>query len=253
MKHYVYRIDDPITKEFYFGSRSCTVNVNEDNYMGSYVSWNPVNKSVLIKTILKSNFRKRETAIKYEVKLIKENIDNLLNRNYHIPGTGFHTVGLTHDTTIEHRKKLSEAAKLQWKRMNDIERTNLIRKRTRKGESHWAYGTKLSEERKEMLRGKKHSDETRIKMSKSHTGYIKSDTHKKNLSISLSGKSKSKSHIEKLKEVHCIPVNQYDLNGKFIREWKSQTEIKQTLKINHVGTCCKGKCKTAGGYIWKYK
>lgn len=104
MKHYVYRLDDPITGEFYIGSRSCKVNIENDKYMGSYKSWKPQDKTRLVKTILKSNFRKRETCTKYEAKLIKENIDNPLNRNYALPNNKFHNLG--RKLSKEHIEKL---------------------------------------------------------------------------------------------------------------------------------------------------
>jgi len=109
MKHYVYRLDDPITKEFYIGSRSCLCDIKDDKYMGSYSTWKPENKSKIVKTILKSNFRKRETAIRYEAILIKEYINDDLNRNYHIPNEGFHTTGTQHTSeTIEKILKARE-------------------------------------------------------------------------------------------------------------------------------------------------
>lgn len=51
-------------------------------------------------------------------------------------------------------------------------------------------------------------------------------------------------------------VLQYSLDGKFIREWSSAIEAARGLrmKINAgIGEVCKGKKKTAGGFIWKYK
>ena len=49
-------------------------------------------------------------------------------------------------------------------------------------------------------------------------------------------------------------VNQYDLKGNFIRTWDSILIAKNELNIgNHISECCKGKRKTAGGFIWKYK
>lgn len=48
-----------------------------------------------------------------------------------------------------------------------------------------------------------------------------------------------------------IPVEQYDINNKFIRRFDSQSEVKKTLGIN-IGSVLCGKTKTAGGYIWKY-
>jgi len=49
-------------------------------------------------------------------------------------------------------------------------------------------------------------------------------------------------------------INQYDLNGNFIKEFKSAKEIQETLGIvaHHIGNCCLGYSKTSHGYIWKY-
>lgn len=50
-------------------------------------------------------------------------------------------------------------------------------------------------------------------------------------------------------------VNQYDINGKFIKKWISIKEAERQLKIrnSHICECCKNKCKTAGGFIWRYE
>lgn len=54
-------------------------------------------------------------------------------------------------------------------------------------------------------------------------------------------------------------VNQYDLNYNFIRKWESATEAAKNITKSKVSTscskiimCCKGKIKTAYGYVWKY-
>ena len=49
-------------------------------------------------------------------------------------------------------------------------------------------------------------------------------------------------------------VIQYDLQGIFIKKWDCIIDIKEQLKINgsNIGECCKGRRKTAGGYIWRY-
>lgn len=51
------------------------------------------------------------------------------------------------------------------------------------------------------------------------------------------------------------PVIQYDLNFKKIREWGSQLKASKETQINnrHISSCCNGKRKTAGGYIWRFK
>jgi group I intron endonuclease len=52
-----------------------------------------------------------------------------------------------------------------------------------------------------------------------------------------------------------ITVIQKSKNGNFIQEWDSFTEIERVLKYptSNISTCCKGKQKTAYGYIWEYK
>lgn len=50
-------------------------------------------------------------------------------------------------------------------------------------------------------------------------------------------------------------VYQCDLDGTVIKIWKSMQEVQNVLGIfkTNVSACCKGKVKTAGGFIWKYK
>lgn len=64
------------------------------------------------------------------------------------------------------------------------------------------------------------------------------------------------------REKHGQPVNQYDLKGNYIRTFPSiknavvELGVLKTEKdrgcISHVSDVCKGKRKTAYGYIWKY-
>ena len=54
----------------------------------------------------------------------------------------------------------------------------------------------------------------------------------------------------------CV-VLQYDKEGNFIREWATMSEAEEYYNKNRISTnissCCRNKCKTAYGYIWKYK
>lgn len=54
---------------------------------------------------------------------------------------------------------------------------------------------------------------------------------------------------------HNTAVIQYDKAGNQIAEYKSAKEAYRQTGINDttIGLVCKGKGKTAGGYIWKYK
>ena len=48
------------------------------------------------------------------------------------------------------------------------------------------------------------------------------------------------------------PILQYDLNGNFIKEWPSATDVGKEANDN-ICKCLKGRQKTAYGYVWKYK
>lgn len=50
-------------------------------------------------------------------------------------------------------------------------------------------------------------------------------------------------------------VNQYDLNGVFIKTWDSIIRIKDECGYcdGFISQCCKGKYKQAYGYLWKYE
>lgn len=52
-----------------------------------------------------------------------------------------------------------------------------------------------------------------------------------------------------------IPVIQYSKDGELIREYAGIREAERVTGINqgNISKACKGKYKSAGGYIWKYK
>jgi hypothetical protein len=47
-------------------------------------------------------------------------------------------------------------------------------------------------------------------------------------------------------------IEQYDLQNNFIKEWPSIAEAERQIG-GDIQACCKGKQKTAGGFIWKIK
>ena len=59
-------------------------------------------------------------------------------------------------------------------------------------------------------------------------------------------------HNEKVSNSRKKPILQYDLDGNFIREWKCAADVGKEVQANIVN-CLKGRCKTAYGFIWKYK
>ncbi len=48
-------------------------------------------------------------------------------------------------------------------------------------------------------------------------------------------------------------VNQYDLQGNFIRTWDSMSDVQRELKIlrSNISLCCKGIYTQSGNYIWR--
>ena len=60
--------------------------------------------------------------------------------------------------------------------------------------------------------------------------------------------------IERITKRRSKTVLQYDLEGNFIREWKSTAECgRNGFNQAHVAACCQGKLKKHKDSIWRYK
>lgn len=101
------------------------------------------------------------------------------------------------------------------------QKAGLRKRRSYAGENNPNFGKSHSQETKEIIRktnlGRKQSVSTRLKKA--------------------------------------IPINQYDLDGNFIKTWSlGATEVMKKLSIDKssIGRCCKGKKHTAGGFRWSY-
>jgi len=118
----------------------------------------------------------------------------------------------------------------------------------------------------ESRKGYKQSKETCDKRRASMKGKKRGPNHK--ISIAKKGKlppvtgkkysdeSKEKQRQAKLGAFKQGKyILQYDLEGNFIKEWSSVSEAAKNINVSVSGLSCvlKGKQKTAGGYIWKYK
>ena len=75
-------------------------------------------------------------------------------------------------------------------------------------------------------------------------------THKENINNPLT----IDKHLKKLKENFSKPILQLTLTGELVKKWYSAAEAAKELGINQncICQCCKGKYKTANGYIWRY-
>lgn len=66
---------------------------------------------------------------------------------------------------------------------------------------------------------------------------------------------KMKQSIRRHYDMVLKKVNQFDLNGNFIKKWVSTVEASNKLNINNsnINLVCKGIRNKAGGFIWKYE
>ena len=66
-------------------------------------------------------------------------------------------------------------------------------------------------------------------------------------------------HMNKMRELAGIarrtPIKQYTKDGNFIKEFMSQREAAKELNLNYknINSVLKGKRKSAGGFVFKYK
>jgi hypothetical protein len=112
-------------------------------------------------------------------------------------------------------------------------------------------GGRKSQESKDKISkkmtGKKMSLETREKMSNS----------KKNHSMYNDEWNKKMKETTWKSGTSSKPILQYDLDGNFIREWKSLSEAAKTLTGKNNAGCISnvlnGRYKTSCGSKWKYK
>ena len=127
--------------------------------------------------------------------------------------------------------------------------------------SPW-YGKHLSKETKDKLSkmksgennpfyGKTHSDEVKKRLSEKASKQRHSKETKDKLSKSI---KENHADFNGRNNPRANPVNQFSLNGDFIKRWDYAKEASQNLNINYSSliSCCTGRYKSAGGYIWKY-
>lgn len=124
----------------------------------------------------------------------------------------------------------------------------------------------------EGMSGYYHSEETKQKMSlskkdrplseghkrkigQSNKNKPKSEEHKLNMSLVKKNKSKSEEHKQKLKDSSFkLSVLQKSHHGVIIAVYPSirAAWLATGVHENHIGQACKGKAKSAGGFLWSY-
>lgn len=119
-------------------------------------------------------------------------------------------------------------------------------------------GYKHKDETKVKIRnsliGKGHTEERRRNESESHKGKHRSDEVKEKIRQAHLGKTQSDETKDKIGKANAKQVDQYSLDGTYIQSFPSTMEIERQLGFAHpnIANCCKGKLKSASGFIWRY-
>lgn len=190
---------------------------------------NTYGKQIIIKIIDKVNSLDKNDWKPLECKWIQHYI-NLEYDVQNIQKKGGSGVG---KCTDEHKLRISQANKGRPKPEGFGEKLRKIQL-TLNYHKDPERGRKISQSNK----GKKHSEEACLKKSQANKG-----------------RPKPKGFGEKLQNIARKPINQFNKNGDFIKEWLGAKQAGVNLFINasDITQCCLGKKKSAGGYIWSYK
>lgn len=250
-------------------------------YAGYYIN-NARNKYGVenFKTDILKECQTQEELNQWEQYYIKE-LNTKVPNGYNLTDGGGGLSG--YEFTEEHKRNLSEAKKGKIvseetkKKLSQILKGRIISEETKRkiGEAH--KGKHLSEESKKKISeshkgiglgvkrpefaekmkgennpffGKTHTQETIDKIIKANKG--KTPYNKGKKIEDLFGKEKADWLREKAIN-NAVPVNQYDLDGNFVKEWSCAKEASRELGLEYtnINKCVNGKYKTAFGYIWK--
>ena len=167
-----------------------------------------------------------EEANIIETELIKKynTIDNNIGYNLK-PG------GKNAKNTIETNKKISQS-KLGHSVSEETRRKISDNHADYKGENNPRYGQHCTEETKQKIREK---------VSGSNNGNF--------------GKQRSIKTRQKISKSRSKRVYQYTKDGIYINTFYGIREAERQTSIGResISRCCRGKLKTAGGYVWKYE
>lgn len=220
--------------------------MKENHYNCIYMYISPSGKMYIGKAI---DFNKR-----YKTHIYASNNKNC--KDYNVP---FHNAIRKYGIENFKIKILAEDLKLEelgyWENYY-IEKYNLYAKNGKGyniangGQGGNNFAGKTNEEMEEV---KKHMRENHFDCTgKNHHQYGKprTETEKNNISKGLNKAKENGTKIgRKGKKIY-----QFDKDMNLIKIWDIAMDIQRELNIDNsaIIKCCKGKRKTAGGYIWKY-
>jgi hypothetical protein len=222
-----------------------------------------------------SHIRKTDGKCFYIGKGKGNRYKNIIGRNQYwhnvVNKYGFETKILVNNISEE------KAFELESYFCEQIGYENLCNLRKENGWGGWSHTEESKLKQSLAMSGKTHTQETKNKISLSKKGqantlgktwkykHPRTQENKDKISKTLSGKPKSKTHIENMKQPRSEEIKeklrlckykynleQYDLQGNFIKLWPNPTTAIKELGIKGIFENLKGRSKTAGDFIWKY-
>jgi group I intron endonuclease len=125
---------------------------------------------------------------------------------------------------------------------NHSKKSKLLMSKQRAGERNFFYN-------------KKHTQETKDKISLANKGRKNSEDFCKKRSDYMKANPVSHETYQKIAEINKIKIGQYDLDMNLIKIHDSAADACRDLpgfSTGHISSCCKGKRKTHKGFVWKY-
>lgn len=69
------------------------------------------------------------------------------------------------------------------------------------------------------------------------------------------GTASKRAAASRLKK-HVLQIDQFALDGTFVKRWTTpnsiEVEHKKAMRATNIIACCRGRYKTSYGYVWKY-
>lgn len=249
MKSYLYTLNCPFTNQIKYVGVSIQPKKRFNTHLSKARQSTSTRKKAWIKGLLNQNLKpilniisEHDKDVIHEVE--KSFILECKNKNIEL-------YNLTSGGEI--KKEVSQSTK------DKLRQANLGKKQS----------AKTIQKRVEKLKGQKRTEDVKRKLSQNQKGknnsMIKSgaDFSKQIEAMKKAniGRKRDKSIGRKIADRLSKPVIQLDLDGNFVKEWKSMMDIQRELgfKNGDISAVCKGAIrkgyvrKTAYGFKWKYK
>ena len=127
--------------------------------------------------------------------------------------------------------------------------------KNRIGKSNLGISRPKTPEQIEKLRGQTRTEETKLKMVMAKKGFNitwgdKISEAKRKNPFKYSEESK-----QKMRKNSGVPILQFTKENHYVKEYHSakQAERETGIKNDNISSCLRGKSKSAGGFIWRYK